>query len=416
LGYHFGIGIIPRRHPGNGHGRSEFDPLTGSLEKSVKGLLVHWALACMQLVATAPLAAVPPAPGMSANDSSDAVRAWLAEARRVVDAAARPGVAWTGPRSGPRAQPGKRVVLVNEDLRNGGILAVDEGVLEAVGVIGWSAKVLDSGGTLEGRKKMLADALASRPDGLIFIGGDAHALAPWLKPFAERGIPVVGWHAAARAGPVPGTPVAMNVSTDPLEVARVTALAAIVQSGGHAGVVIFTDTNYELPKAKANEMAAVVRGCACCALLEVRDVPISGNAERMPAVTRELLARYGKRWTHALAINDIYFDYATPVLTQAGLPNDALSMLSAGDGSESAFLRIRKGTFQTGTVAEPLNLHGWQLVDEMNRLLAGEHVTGTVFPVHLVTAANVDADGGDRLVYDPANGYRDIYRRIWQRP
>jgi ribose transport system substrate-binding protein len=145
-------------------------------------------------------------------------------------------------------------------------------------------------------------------------------------------------------------------------------------------------------------------------------VPISGNAELMPAATRELLAHYGKRWTHALAINDIYFDYAAPVLTQAALPNDALSMLSAGDGSESAFLRIRKGTFQTGTVAEPLNLHGWQLVDEMNRLFAGERVTGTVFPVHLVTADNIDADGGDRLVYDPANGYRDIYRRIWQRP
>jgi ribose transport system substrate-binding protein len=93
-----------------------------------------------------------------------------------------------------------------------------------------------------------------------------------------------------------------------------------------------------------------------------------------------------------------------------------MAMLSAGDGSESAFLRIRTGTFQTATVAEPLNLHGWQLIDEMNRLLAGDRVTGYVFPVHLVTASNVNADGGDRLLYDPANGYRDIYRHIWQRP
>jgi ribose transport system substrate-binding protein len=122
------------------------------------------------------------------------------------------------------------------------------------------------------------------------------------------------------------------------------------------------------------------------------------------------------RWTHALAINDIYFDYAAPVLTQAGLPSAAVAMLSAGDGSESAFLRIRSSVFQTGTVAEPLNLHGWQLVDELNRLFAGQAVTGYVFPVHLVTRDNVGRDGGDRLLYDPANGYRDIYRRIWQRP
>ncbi|MEP6503551.1 MAG: substrate-binding domain-containing protein [Betaproteobacteria bacterium] len=361
---------------------------------------------------------LPPASAPAAAAAASAVDGtdFLADAKRVVDAAAQPAPPWRGPRTGPHAQPGKRIALVNEDLRNGGILGVDEGVLEAAKVIGWSVKVYDSGGTLEGRRRMLADALKSRPDGLIIFGGDAHALLPWLQPFADQGIPMVGWHVAAQAGPVAGTPVAMNVSTDPLEVARVTALAAIVQSGGRAGVVVFTDTNYELPRTKANAMAAVVRACTGCTLLEVRDVAISRNQELMPAATRELMARHGKRWTHALAINDIYFDYAVPVMTQARVPNAAMTMLSAGDGSESAFLRIRTGTFQVGTVAEPLNLHGWQLVDEMNRLLAGERVSGYVFPVHLVTAGNVAQDGGDRLIYDPANGYRDIYRHIWQRP
>lgn len=135
----------------------------------------------------------------------------------------------------------------------------------------------------------------------------------------------------------------------------------------------------------------------------------------MPAVTKELIARYDARWTHALAINDVYFDYAAPELTKAGWASNSLSMLSAGDGSPAAFLRIRAETFQTGTVAEPLNLHGWQLVDELNRLLASQPVSGYVAPVHLVTAANIAFDGGPRLLYDPDNGYRDIYRRIWKR-
>jgi len=373
----------------------------------MKGLLLAGALAC----ASASASVTPPepaAPGVAATA--------LADARRIVDAAAQPAAAWTGPRTGPRAAPGKQLAVVNEDLRNGGILSVNDGVLEAARVVGWKVKVYDAGGTPEGRRRVLAEALDRHPDGLVLVGGDAHALLPWLQPFADRRIPIVGWHVAAKAGPVPGTPVAMNVSTDPLDVARVTALAAIVQAGGHAGVVIFTDTNYELPKAKADAMAAVVRACGGCTLLDVQDIAISRNAELMPAATSALLARHGRRWTHALAINDIYFDYAAPVLTQAGVPSNGLSMLSAGDGSESAFLRIRAGTFQTATVAEPLNLHGWQLVDEMNRLFAGERVTGYVYPVHLVTAANIGADGGDRLHFDPANGYRDVYRRIWKRP
>ncbi|WP_429318647.1 substrate-binding domain-containing protein [Paraburkholderia sp. GAS448] len=377
----------------------------------MRGLLLAWACACMPSIATAQGALTDPAPGASV-----VAQDYLTEAKRVIDAAAQPAPPWNGPRNGPRAASGKRIAVVAEDLRNGGILGVVDGVLEAVSVIGWNVKIFDSGGMPDLRLKMLANALASRPDGLIIVGGDARALLPALQQFAARNIPIVGWHVAAHAGPVPGTPVAMNVSTDPLEVARVTALAAIAQSGGHAGVVIFTDSSYRIAQDKADAMAAVVRACSGCTLLEVRDVAISRSQELMPGTTRALLARYGRRWTHALAINDIYFDYAAPVLTQAGMPNTAMVMLSAGDGSESAFLRIRTGTFQTGTVAEPLNLHGWQLVDEMNRLFAGERVTGYIFPVHLVTADNIAVDGGNHLLYDPANGYRDIYRRIWQRP
>lgn len=377
----------------------------------MRGLLVAWVCACVLSVAAAQSLATAPVPGTTV-----AAKDYLAGAKRVVDAAAQPAAPWNGPRNGPRAQLGKRVAIVAEDLRNGGIVGVVDGVLEAAKVIGWSVKIFDSGGTPDLRLKMLANALASRPDGLIIVGGDARALLPGLRPFAERSIPIVGWHVGAQAGPVPGTPVAMNVATDPLEVARVTALAAIVQSGGHAAVVIFTDSNFRIAQGKADEMAAVVRACSGCTLLEVRDVAISRSHELMPGTTRALLARYGKRWTYALAVNDIYFDYAAPVLTQAEMPNTAMAMLSAGDGSESAFLRIQTGSFQTATVAEPVNLHGWQLVDEMNRLFAREGVTDYVFPVHLVTVDNIAADGGDRLLYDPANGYRDVYRRIWQRP
>jgi ribose transport system substrate-binding protein len=236
-----------------------------------------------------------------------------------------------------------------------------------------------------------------------------------LAPFVERKTPIVGWHVGPFAGPVPDSPILMNVSTDPLDVARITAMAAVVESGGHAGVVVFTDGNFAIAKAKSNAMADVIRACTGCTLFEIRDVAISRNAELMPGVTKELLARYGTRWTHALAINDIYFDYAAPELTKAGRPSNAINMLSAGDGSAAAFLRIQAGTFQTGTVAEPLNLHGWQLVDELNRLLSHQPVTGYVAPVHLVTAKNIAFDGGPQMQYDPDNGYRDIYRRIWRR-
>jgi ribose transport system substrate-binding protein len=358
--------------------------------------------------------AVRPAAHHPASLTATSAALSMPEARQIVGQASQPGARWSGPQSGPAAQSGKTIAVLTEDLRNGGILGVAQGVREAAGAIGWTVGIFDAKGTPAGRAKAFAEALASKPDGLVLCGADALENKAALESFAERRVPVVGWHSGSKPGPMADGLVATNITTDPLEVARVTALAAVLQSGGQAGVVVFTDSRFEIAMAKADAMVQVIKACTGCTLLEVRDVAISDSAAKMPALTRDLLARHGPRWTHALAINDIYFDYAVPALTSAGLPRNRLSLLSAGDGSASAFLRIQAGTFQAGTVAEPLNLQGWQAVDELNRLFARQSVSGYMAPVHLVTTENLAFDGGKNLRYDPDNGYRDIYRRIWK--
>ena len=337
----------------------------------------------------------------------------VSQAQQIVSRATLEAVRWSGPESGPQAQRGKSIAFVAEDLRNGGIVGVAQGAREAAKAMGWTLKIFDGAGSSAGRAKAFSDALAAKPDGLILCGSDALENNAALTLFANRDVPVVGWHAGARPGPIDGTPVAMNVTTDPLEVARLTAMAAVAQSNGRAGVVILTDSKYSIAMAKAKAMENVIRACRECTVLEVRDVAISESGEKMPAITKELLQRYGKRWTHTLAINDIYFDYSIASLTNAAIPSDGISLLSAGDGSASAFLRIQAKTYQTVTVAEPLNLHGWQVMDELNRLFAGQPVSGFVAPIHLVNADNIAFDGGKKFQYDPDNGYRDIYRHLW---
>lgn len=361
-------------------------------------------------------------PGSRLSAATDAAQekdlgkaASLEEMRLRVAAASAISPPWDGPRLGPNAKIGRTIAIINEDLRNGGILGVAQGVREAAKVLGWKVEMFDAGGTQEGRKEAAARALRADPDGVLLNGADAKIMAPWLAPFTKREIPVVGWHVGPTAGKMTEGAVAMNVSTDPLEVARITAMAAIVAAQGRAGVIIFTDSNFEIALAKSDAMAEVIRRCQGCTLLEVRDVAISDSAQLMPSVSRELLDRYGDRWTHALAINDIYFDHAVPEFILAGPAAQHIDLLSAGDGSSAAYVRIQAGAFQVGTVAEPLNLHGWQLVDELNRLMEHQPVSGYVASVHLITPENVEYDGGLEYHYDPANGYRNVYRRIWGR-
>lgn len=337
----------------------------------------------------------------------------ITEMRSVVTDASMPNPPWTGPTTGPVAQKGKRIALIADDLRNGGILGVAQGVAEAAKLLDWQLKIFDVRGTEQGRNETFGKIISGNFDGVILVGADAESLHPQLMHLEQHHIPIVGWHVGAKAGVMTNSPVAVNVSTDPLKVAQVTAMAAVIQSSSKAGVIIFTDSNYKIATAKAEAMAGIIRACTTCNLLAVKDIAISKSNDLMGDTTRELLAKYGSEWTYALAINDIYFDYMMPELIKAGTKAANLKLLSAGDGSAAAFQRIITHSFQVGTVAEPLNLHGWQLADELNRLLAGQPVNGYIFPVHLVTPDNVYLDGGLKFAFDPQNGYRQIYQGIW---
>lgn len=353
--------------------------------------------------------------GMSAAGAS-AQDAFLDEAKAYIESLTAPVTTWSGPTSGPAAQPDKLIVYVSEDQRNGGALGVGDGAAEAAAAIGWEFRILDGQGAPSTRASAMTQAIALQPDGIILGAVDAREQLPLVEQAVAQGIKVIGWHSGAAPGAIEGAPgVITNITTDPLEVAKAAGLYAVVDSGGTAGAVVFTDSIYAIAVAKSTAAAEIIAQCSGCTVLETVDTPIGDLQNRMGQLTTSLLSKHGDAWTHSVAINDLYFDFSAPSLQSAGIdPAEGHPrQISAGDGSVPAFQRIRDGQFQVATVAEPLFLHGWQIIDELNRAFAGEAPSGFVAPPHLFVRANIDADGGDRNIFDPGNGYRDEYRKIW---
>ncbi len=66
---------------------------------------------------------------------------------------------------------------------------------------------------------------------------------------------MVGWHAVTNPGPSQEFKLFTNIATDPLDVAKAAASFAVADSGGMAGVVIFTDSTYAIAIAKSDAMA-----------------------------------------------------------------------------------------------------------------------------------------------------------------
>jgi len=317
---------------------------------------------------------------------------------------------FTPPSVGAPAQdPGAHIAYVAADLTDGGPNGVGVGLKEAATVLGWTVDVYDGQGTAQGHTNAINQAIASNPRAIVLGSVDATEQASTIKAANSARIPVFGWHSTATPGP--GLGLATNISTDPLQVAKLAAAYAVADSDGHAGAAIFTDSQYAVAIAKSDAMRAYLSACAGCTVLATEDSPVSTTSQRMPGLIANLLQQHGDRLTYFLGINGNYFTGAAPALKSAGKnPAGPPKGIAAGNGDAAELQRIRTVDYQAATVAEPLYLQAWQILDAVNSTLAGQPVTDFVAAPGLIDKTNAPSSGD---VFDPPSGYREVYKKIW---
>ncbi|WP_327588709.1 substrate-binding domain-containing protein [Nonomuraea sp. NBC_00507] len=345
----------------------------------------------------------------AAPSSQAGCPAVLATAKTAVEQAEDVNAPWVGPDGGPKAVAGKSIVYVAQSMTNPGVAGTAEGVKEAAQAIGWQVRIIDGQGTPAGIQAALSQAVAVKPAGIVLSGFDPKSTAQQVAQAEAAGIPLIGWHAVAMPGPSKDPKLFTNITTKVEDVAKISADWIISQSNGRAGVVVFTDASIPFAKGKSDLIKKELATCSGVELLSESNIPIPDASTRTPQEVSSLLSRFGDKWTHSVAINDLYFADAAPALRAAGKQGgDAPFNIGAGDGDPSAFQRINSKAFQAATVPEPLATQGWQIIDEFNRAFSGEPASGIVAPVHITTAANSDAGSS----WDP-KGYREAYRKLW---
>jgi ribose transport system substrate-binding protein len=350
--------------------------------------------------------------GASSANAAAVCTAALAKADAAVKLASNSSAPWTGPKSGPKAAAGKTIYYVAQTMTNGGVAGAEAGLEEAAKAIGWSVKVLDGQGTQQGMAQAMQQAVTLKADGIVVGGFDPATTSDAIKAANAAGIPVIGWHAEATAGPQPSVGLFSNVTTLRADVSRISADWAISDSRGKGGVVVFSDFSIPFAKGKSDEITAELKTCSSLKILKYDNIPIGNSTSTlMQSETAALIAKFGNKWTQSISINGSL--YVTPIATAmraAGKKgSDFPHNVGAGDGSTDEYSRIAAGQFQSVTVPEPLTQEGWQIADEFNRAFNKVAATGYVPATHLVTKANI----GNATSWDPQNGYRSIYKKIW---
>lgn len=320
---------------------------------------------------------------------------------------------WEGPTSGPKLVQGKKVIFIAGDMRDAGTFGVYNGVREAAAPSNWMVLPIDCRGQCVQGAAIVKQALDQKPDAIILAGVDAASQAKGIEAATAAKVPVIGWHASTKPGAVEG--LFTNVTNNYKEAAQIAALYGVVESNNKVGIVIFTDSSNPYLAAKSQEVVDTLKQCDTCRVLSVEELPFSVAPARMPKTVDALVKKYGSKWTHIIVINDFYLDLIEKPATMEMFGENKVRAISAGDGSANAYKRIRANNVQVGTVPEPLSLHGWQLVDEINRALTGGQPSGYVTPTHLVTSQNIAYDGGPKNTFEPSFDFRAQYHRIWGR-
>lgn len=374
------------------------------MNRNKKGIFVAVSIAALMASSIIVL-------GNSAASAAGACK-YLGKATAAVKLASNSSAPWTGPRTGPKASANKTIYYVAQTQTNGGVAGSEAGVAEAAKAIGWTVKVLDGQGTQQGMDQAMNQAVTLKADGIVVGGFDPATTADAIKAAKAANIPVIGWHAEATAGPQPSAGLFTNVTTLRRDVSVISSDFAIADSKGMGGVVVFSDFSIPFAKGKSDEIVAELAKCNTVKLLKYDNIPIGNETStRMQTETAALLAKFGKKWTQSISINgSLYITPMAAALQAAGKKGtDFPHNVGAGDGSTDEYSRIAQGHFQSVTVPEPLNQEGWQIVDEFNRAFNRAPATGYVPATHLVNKANI----GTATSWDPKNGYRDIYKKIW---
>jgi ribose transport system substrate-binding protein len=316
---------------------------------------------------------------------------------------------WDGPTIGPVKQTEKKVLFISQDFRNGGISTAYRGFSSAAEELGWDCSVIDGKSDLKIIRAAFIEAIRSHQNAIVLGGFQADEFEDVIALAKKEKIILAGWHAAAEPGPTKD--LFINIGTASSEVARIAAEYAIQSGNGKVGAIIFNDNRFSVANAKTQRMKEIIERCRGCKVLSVENMLISDAGTAIPAAVMRLDKTYGKAWTHTLAINDVYFDAMNFPLASIGRLD--IKNISAGDGSNIALNRIRGGlSQQIATVAEPTNIQGWQLADELNRAFAGAPPSGYVTKPILVTTHLLKQIGTAAI--DSEIPYRKAYRTIWQ--
>jgi ribose transport system substrate-binding protein len=314
----------------------------------------------------------------------------------------------TVPTTGPKAVAGKTVYDVSCTLAAEGCAREAREAIVAGQAIGWHMKLLDTGSVPATMAQDVQQAINNHAAGMAVQAIDSSLMSGPLKAAKAAGLKIVCFACTNSANVydhlIPGEQAFYNAGyTIGEEMYKAT--------NGHPHVIFMYDPSFGVTGWRKQGTEQFFKDCQAaggdCKIDDTANFLVTELTTRVPGLASQEIRSHPD--ANAMWMS---YDSAQPSIAQ-GLRSAGVSPSKVGlygfDGNTNNIAAIRSGQYEVATMAGSFEWVGWDEIDSLNRLFAGQQPVNNVIGFRLITKANVPSSNVVPVPFD----YQAAYKKIW---
>lgn len=314
----------------------------------------------------------------------------------------------TAPTEGPEAVEGKKIAVIPCSMAAEGCARPANAAVEAAQLAGWSADILDPGGDPSKMAALTDQAVSTGYDAIVYTAIDVPSVQASVEKAINADV-LVGNFAAADADPALLTTNVPDYPGDFFNAGYAMGAQMFVDQGPDLKIAMLTGTEFGSIRERLAGTKAFVEDCQAagggCEILAEENFLVTDLVTSLPGQTAAMVRSNPDA-------NALWFGYDAGAnfgiqgLEEAGLEIDTYAF----DANVANIQRIADDRGQAATAGSAMKWIGLGIIDNFNRVWAGEEAIDQGMKFKLLTSENLPANGE---AWDGDVDVTDNYKKIW---
>lgn len=273
---------------------------------------------------------------------------------------------------GPKATPGKKVMVLSCGQNQETCSVAADAQMEAAKAIGWDATLVDFASDYDAAQKFIRSAVAGQYDGIVAYALDCPLVSEAMSEARDAGLFIVG----AEGEDCPSNGYSSIVSytqgdfpTWFTTFGKKQGEVALAEAGPGANILVIRETDIPNLDYAYNGLMEAINECADCTVADTVEFTYTDFGPKLEQKIGQALVKNPDVNVVTIPYDSVLLASALPALRSSGKLNSVV--VAAAEGQTGTLDLIRSGSLNATGVGVAQGWEGWATIDAMNRAFAG---------------------------------------------